>query len=134
MTHAVSKLGMSQPAVSNALSRLRQHLGNSLPPLGTNDPTDVLLNRRADIVFSVDPIRHEQLRSTLLISELCRLVARKDHPLLSARDALSADDFFAAEFVVLTPSLRRLGNISREIDAQTRQRHIVESPKACGLF
>lgn len=127
---------MSQPAVSNALSRLRQHLGDplfervgqgieptpraalvapqiaealraieealaqepsfdphthnrdfsillpdaiehclmlpllnlrqqypgitySLLPLGTNDPTDVLLNRRADIVFSVDPIRHK---------------------------------------------------------------------------
>lgn len=44
--------------------------------------------------------------------------------MFGAKDALSADDFFAAEFVVLTPSLSRLGNISRQIDAQTRQRHI----------
>jgi DNA-binding transcriptional LysR family regulator len=200
-TLAAGKLGMSQPAVSNALSRLRQHLDDplfervgqgleptpraadaapqiaaalraiedtlspvptfnpesqartftillpdaieqrilhplldvrenyprvtyDLLPLGNNDPTEVLLSKRAEIVFSVDPIRHEQLRSTLLFSEVACLVARADHSELGSRDEITTEDFFGMEFVVLAASLRRLGNISREIDAQNRTRRI----------
>ncbi|GAB5511042.1 MAG: LysR family transcriptional regulator [Hyphomicrobiales bacterium] len=200
-TQAAEKLGMSQPAVSNALSRLRRHLDDplferdgqgisptpraasvapqiaaalraieetltpipvfdpttqsrdfsillpdaieqrilhplfnardqyagvtyTLLPLGNNEPTEVLLSKRAEIVFSVDPIRHEQLRSTLLFSELAYLVARADHPVLGGRDEITIEDFFDSEFVVLAASLRRLGNISREIDAQNRTRRI----------
>lgn len=200
-TLAAGKLGMSQPAVSNALSRLRQHLDDplfervgqgleptpraadaapqiaaalraiedtlspvptfdpqsqartftvllpdaieqrilhplldvrenyphvtyDLLPLGNNDPTEVLLSKRAEIVFSVDPIRHEQLRSTLLFSEVSCLVARADHRELGGRDEITTEDFFTTEFVVLAASLRRLGNISREIDAQNRTRRI----------
>lgn len=206
-TQAATKLGMSQPAVSNALSRLRQHLNDplfervgqgiaptpradivapqiasalrtieatlapvptfdptsqsraftillpdaieqrimqplfsvrdrylgityALLPLGNNDPTDMLLGRRADIVFSVDPIRHEQLRSTLLFSELACLVARADHRELGGREEITTEDFFAAEFVVLTASLRRLANISRELDAQNRDRRLTLATKS----
>eukprot|EP00752_Nemacystus_decipiens_P019389 g17445.t1 len=200
-TQAAAKLGMSQPAVSNALSRLRQHLDDplferagqgieptpraaaaapqiaealraiedtltpiptfdptqqmrefsillpdaieqrimhplfdvrerypgityNLLPLGNNDPTEVLLSKRAQIVFSVDPIRHEQLRSTLLFSELACLVARAEHPLLGERTEVTVDDFFGVEFVILAASLRRLGNLSRELDALNRNRRV----------
>ncbi|HVJ91039.1 MAG TPA: LysR family transcriptional regulator, partial [Labilithrix sp.] len=127
VTHAAARVGLTQPAMSHALARLRNVLGD---PLLGGRALEELDEDRIDVVLGPADVFGRaagSFRVQKLMSERFVCVVREDHASVGKR--LSLDRFLAQPHALITPSGNTGGIVDAALAKLGKQRRIaVEVP------